>query len=374
MAADYFFAVKSIGQSTCNGRKASTLLGASRHNKRQIQAELGARRHIDPALTAENECIAGPSTPDDVDALARSLMAGAGVAKLRKNCAQAIEMVFSLPPDSRLDSGKYFRDCVAWAGGQFGHSNILSADIHRDEPSSIHCHVLVLPLVGGKMQGSALISKPATRALTKSFFGAVASRYGLRRPSPALAGEKRAMAVGDVLERLEVMADPVTRSALWPTVKRDIERDPAPYLQNLGLVAREPKEKPGRTMAQIFTSTGKGPRREKAHLETPIGFAVSTQKPIGISRHGEKTQTLSCVGIGKKAPPNAQEKTALTMRAHADELELPPINPPRRHLAMAAQTAAIARHRTTAPAPQAVGDEVTREADTDFDVNAWRAA
>lgn len=440
MAADYFFAVKSIGQSTCNGRKASTLLGAARHNKRQIQAEQGTRGNIDPARTSQNEVIAGPATPEEIDALARALMAGAGIAKLRKNCAQAIELVFSLPPGAAIDAREYFQSCAVWAGAQFGPDNILSADIHRDEPASIHCHVLVLPLAGGKMQGSALISKPATRALTKSFFEAVAAQFGLRRPSPALAGEKRAMAARDVLERLGATADPVMRSALWPTVKREIERDPAPYMQNLGLVAREPKRKPGKTMVQIFTGTGKGPRREKVEAETPIGFEEVTQMPIGISKQTEKTQTLSCVGIGKTALPEALAKPATATRHQPGELEHLPTMPERRQLATGAQDAAIAGHATTAPAQQASrrgyahdagtdspqagtgtqtaradrpavalaltadaatrrqvahvaaadatrrhanrappppadrGDRITREADADFDVAAWRAA
>lgn len=355
MAADYFFAVKSIGQSTCNGRKASTLLGAARHNKRQIQAEQGARGNIDPARTAKNESIAGPATPEEIDALARALMAGAGIAKLRKNCAQAIELVFSLPPGADIDVREYFQRCTAWAGEQFGAANILSADIHHDEPASIHCHVLALPLADGKMQGSALISKPATRVLTKSFFEAVAARFGLRRPSPALAGEKRAMAVRDVLARLETMGDPVTRSAIWPTVRRDIEHDPAPYLQNLGLVAREPAGKPGRTMAQIFTSTGKGQRRESDQTGNPIGFGGDARNPIGISKRAPKTQTLSCVGFREKALSESTAQVRARVPCQHVEPDHLAADVERREVAMAAQ-AALGKHRGTAPAPQAMAD------------------
>jgi hypothetical protein len=374
MAADYFFAVKSIGQSTCNGRKASTLLGASRHNKRQIQAEQGARSHIDTTRTPENEVIAGPLTPGEVDALARALMADAGVGKLRKNCAQAIEIVFSLPAATQIDARSYFQRCTDWAGEQFGESNILSSDIHRDEPPSVHCHVLVLPLLNGKMQGSVLISKPATRVLTKSFFEAVAAQFGLRRPSPALAGEKRAMAVRDVLARLETMGDPVTRSALWPTVKRDIEHDPTPYLQNLGLVAREPSRKPQRTMAQIFTNTGKGPRRAEAQSETLIGFQKATETLLGFFNQAEKTQTLSCVGIAKKLQSDVPEKLGTATQYQLSEPEHLRIKLERHQRASVAQGAAIAKRRIKSPSLLLNANEVTREADADFDVTAWSNA
>ena len=57
-------------------------------------------------------------------------------------------------------------------------------------------------------------------------------------------------------------------------------------------------------MVQIFTSTGKGAKRETLHLpkRNPIGIAFQVNKPaqanpIGIQNKGEKHRSLSCVGI-----------------------------------------------------------------------------
>ena len=111
MSDTLFFAVGTIGQSKRAGRKPSTLLGAARHNQRAIQAERGGRRHIDPTRSNLNETIAGPATPDAVVALALALMTAAGVKvdKLRKDHTQAVELLFSLPPDTTIDTGEYFR-------------------------------------------------------------------------------------------------------------------------------------------------------------------------------------------------------------------------------------------------------------------------
>jgi hypothetical protein len=176
-SAVLFFSVGTIGLSTRSGRSPSTLLSAARHNKRAQQRERGSRWHIDAALSYKNENLVGPDTPEGVAALARTMMEAAGVAKLRRDYTQAIELLFSMPPDTPIDTGVYFRRCVDWAGGKFGAGNILSADIHRDE-SAPHCHVLVLPLVAGKMCGSALVAKGETAKLRESFGREVAPLCG----------------------------------------------------------------------------------------------------------------------------------------------------------------------------------------------------
>ena len=130
-------------------------------------------------------------------------MKAAGVGKTRKDAVMGIECVFSLPPDHSLDEVAYFTDCTAWAGSYFAGAEILSADIHRDEAAP-HRHALILPLVDGRMVGSDLFGgKPKLAFMTKHFHENVASRYGLGRAPKRL-----------------------------------------------------------RTMAEIFTSPGKGPRTE----------------------------------------------------------------------------------------------------------------
>ena len=295
MNSDYLFAVGTIGLSKCNGRKPSTLLQAARHNRRAIQAEQGARGHIDPARMVFNETLAGPATPAEVDALAKALMAAAGVdiAKLRRDYTQAIEVLFSLPPDSGIDDGWYFRCCVDWAGQQFGAVNILSADIHRDE-SAPHLHVLVLPLVNNRMVGSAIKGRKETAAMRESFFVNVAKVFGLKKPVGRLMGAARSEAVQAVRHALETRRDGLLQSALREVVNRLIERDPAPFMAALGVAIETARpNKRMRTMAEIFTSPGKGAKT--------IAIEQNLSKTIAIAKERGKHQSLPCVVIGESS-------------------------------------------------------------------------
>lgn len=257
------------------------LLKAARHNRRVIQAEMGATGSIDPTRSALNETLQGPPSADDVARLAKDLMRDAGIGKLRKDAVMGLELVFSLPPDHPGDYRAFFSDCAAWAESQFGGArNILSVDIHRDEAQP-HCHVLVLPLKGRKLAGSEMAgNRHQLLAMQSHFFGAVAARHGLRKAPARLQGANKKAATAATLQKLRETGDPVLGSAVWPTVRAAIENDPAPFLVPLGIVLSAQK-KALRTMAQIFTSKGKG----KAVEAKPIGFA------------GRQSQSLSCVGF-----------------------------------------------------------------------------
>jgi Plasmid recombination enzyme len=272
---------------------------AARHNRREIQAELGADSHIDPARTRLNETLQGAATPDGVAQLAKDLMCGAGIGKLRKDAVLGIEAVFSLPPDTVINDTAYFTDCATWAGAHFGGAqNILSVDIHRDEAAP-HCHVLILPLVDNRMDGSNLIGgKQKMLDMQKQFFEVVASRYGLRKAPARLSGETKQTAAKAVLQKLRETADTALTSKVWATFREAIERDPAPYLMALGLVIDKPK-KAIKTMAAIFTGKGKGGNRQTDNLSNPIGFAMPA-----------KRQTLCSVGFDQKQSPQGNPKVA----------------------------------------------------------------
>ena len=260
---------------------------AARHNKRVIQAEMGATGSIDPTRSSLNETLAGPSSAADVGQLAKDLMTAAGAVKLRKDAVMGLEFVFSLPPGHALDDRAYFTACATWAGVYCGGGqNILSVDIHRDEAAP-HCHVLLLPLIGGRMVGSDLHGgKQKLLALQQDFHAKVAALYGLSKAPARLSGTAKQAASKAVLKKLRETSDGALKSAAWSVIREAVERDPAPFLLALGLeLATQKKQK--RTMAQIFTSIGKG-RATSNH----IGFAPP-----------EKDQTLCSVGFTPKPPP-----------------------------------------------------------------------
>lgn len=265
---------------------------AARHNKRIIQAELGAAGSIDPVRSHLNETLLGPLSAADVGQLAKGLMTAAGVVKLRKDAVMGLEIVFSLPPGHKLDDRRYFTACATWAGASFGGAqNVLSVDIHRDEAAP-HCHVLLLPLIGGRMDGSNLIGgKQKLMALQKDFHLKVAALFGLSKAPARLSGTVKQAGAKAVLQKLREASDGALQSAAWSVIREAVERDPAPFLMALDIELATLK-KPGRTMVQIFTSNGKG----RASSNT-IGFTPP-----------KKEQTLCSVGFGEKPAPQLAPK------------------------------------------------------------------
>ena len=271
----------------------SIIAAAARHNRRAIQAEVGASASIDATRSSLNETLQGPHTADGVAQLASLRIREAGVGKLRKDAVMAIEIIFSLPKDSGLDDRRYFMDCASWAALNFGGpENVLSVDVHRDEAAP-HCHVLILPLVNGKMVGSDMVgNRHRLLEMQLDFHRAVAARYGLRKAPARLAGATKQQAASMVLGSLQRAADGALRSQVWSTIRDTIERDPAPYVMALGIELDAPK-KTLRTMTQIFTSTGKG-------RKNPIGFegrsAPRTLCTVGVAPTPTPTPALQvCV-------------------------------------------------------------------------------
>jgi len=284
----------------------SIILKAARHNKREIQAELGAEGSIDPTRSSLNYSLVGPSTATAVAALAKDLMAAAGVGKLRKDAVLGIEVVSSLPVGHQLDTRAYFADCVAWAEGYFGGAaNILSADVHLDEGAD-HCHILVLPLADCRMDGSNMMGgKAKLLAMQKQFHDTVAKQHGLRKAPARLSGTGKQDAAAMVLKRLRETNDAALQSAVWPSVRDLIESAPEPFLMALGL-SLEPKAKKLKSFVEYVVSTGKGPAREATTRQPKlIGFAEDDGKenPIGfVNQAAIEEQTLCSVGFAKTPP------------------------------------------------------------------------
>lgn len=212
------------------------------------------------------EILHGSDDPLKVAAAARQRRDEAGVKKLRKNQVVALEIMVTLRPHSCHDEAAFFRQSLAWVARHFGGlANVLTAVVHNDE-SAPHIHVLVMPVVGSSMAGSALVGGPGRlRALRSSFESEVCAFHGLSMPAGALRGDQKHKASDAVLSRIDADDDPVRLSGVWLSVQDLIRRDPRPFLRDLGIDQeqfRPPKRL--RTSTQIFTSKGKGPqyRRE----------------------------------------------------------------------------------------------------------------
>ena len=277
------FAVKSIGLSRVHGRKPCTLLEAARHNLREIQAEQGATGRIDPRRTHSNTVLHGPKAAAQVQAQAVTLLVGAGINadKLRRDHCQAIEAVFSLPPDAVIsDPATYFSHCLQWLADAL-RLPVLSAVVHRDE-STFHLHVLLLPLEEGVHVGSAPIGREALKRLRANFFAKVAGPAGLQRTGAKMQGAAKQWAVAAVLRRCEALGLPEANGPLWPVLVAAIQRDPTAAAHALAI---DPKSiAPATAQPQAY----------------PIGIETN---PIGIEKQAQKSQSLSCVGFAAQTPP-----------------------------------------------------------------------
>lgn len=281
---------------------------AARHNRRVIQAELGASGPIDATRSHLNVTLMGPSTADEVAQLAKAKLMAAGITKARKNAVMGVELVFSLPTGHPHDVIAYFTACAQWAGAEFGLDNIISADIHRDEAQD-HAHVLLVPLFEGRLRGSdAVGNKKKLSELQAKFFKDVAAGFGFSKPRARLSGINKAQVTRQVMDRLR--QDPAGKSAAWAVIRDTVERDPMPYALALGIVITDTPNKPAKTMRQIFTSRGKGPRKEK-----PIGF--QSEKPNRVSGSPD-AQTLGLCRESVSPPPPKQAPTASNGLPFAD--------------------------------------------------------
>lgn len=285
---------------------AGRILIAAKHNRRAIQAELGAGGSIDASRCHLNESIAGHASPADVARQADTTMAEAGIGKLRHDAVRALEFVVSLPATTKINVRDFFSAAVVWLARRFGGAdNILCADIHHDEAAP-HLHVIVLPLIGGRMVGSdALGGRAQMQTLQAEFHKDVCEPYGLRRQSSRLTGTVKTQMVAAVIAELKRLRDPSMASAIWPSIRDQVQADPGPAAAILGIdVPAATKVKKLRSMTDIFISKGKGSAKEETtpnRIGVDAAATVNSSNPVGFAATCER-RTLSCVGFAPAAP------------------------------------------------------------------------
>ena len=239
---------------------------SSDHNLRKNYCPYVYASRVLSHQSARIETLHGSDDPLSVAAAARQRRDEAGVKKLRKNQVVALEIMVTLRPGSCHDESAYFQQSLEWVAGNFGGwANVLAAVVHNDEGAP-HMHVLVVPVVGSRMVGSALVGGPGRlRALRSSFNSEVCAAYGLSMPAGALRGDDKHNASSAVLRRIEMNDDPVRLSGVWTTVQDQIRRDPRPFMLDLGIDQEQFRpQRRLRSSTQTFTGKGKGPqyRRE----------------------------------------------------------------------------------------------------------------
>lgn len=195
------------------------ICSAAKHNLRELAAERGMDGHINPDQSHLNRVLCGPDSADGVAAFSRELMDSEGIGELRKDAVRGIELVISLPPTGTIDTDQFFDDALHWAMRHFAVP-VLSAVVHYDE-SAPHMHIILLPLIAGRMNGSDLFGdKAKLKRMQNDFYERVARPYGMSKPPEPkrIPAADRKKLAGQILSAIRVnsalLDQPGLKSAL----------------------------------------------------------------------------------------------------------------------------------------------------------------
>lgn len=246
-------------------------LRAARHNLR----ELALTPNITPGQQHLNLVLLGHQTAEAVNAAYKAQLEAAGIDKLRVDAVRLIEALVSLPVGIHDDKCAYFQAALDWMATEFGSANLLSAVVHKDE-SAQHMHVLIVPLVHGRMQGSDLLGgKAQLRARLARFEQAMqahAAALGLQDHSEmALTAEQMA---GEVIRALQHRKDPMWKSCVAQLLRNCIEH----------LCGREPSIAADRPLVYV----GQHGIRAAEGQQRGLGKEPSVGQSVGLASHSSR--------------------------------------------------------------------------------------
>lgn len=310
-------------------------LRAGRHNLR----ELALTPNIQPGHQHLNRVLLGPSTAQAIDAAYKNQLALAGVGKLRVDAVRLIEALVSLPVGIEDVHGDYFQAALNWLGAEFGSANLLSAVVHNDE-SAQHMHVLIVPLVHGRMQGSDLLGgKAQLRARLARF------EQSMQAPAAALDLQHHAQntltaeqMAGAVIRELQLRKDPMWSSCVAQLLRNCIEDAPQQFYAALAPTlshecsssrrhagtGRRPKRM--KTMAEIFTKpVGKvrGSAAERYRQSEEYRLAHAVVPPVVPSPRAPIREKCSASEHSNLAAPSVKEVACAADQANSATVALP---------------------------------------------------
>lgn len=233
------------------------------HNLRQGNEAHRHRSSIDPRRALMNEVWAGPDRLDVAEALVCNTLESFDLEPKRRDTIMGVEMV--IQPPHGIDLPAFWSECLTWAHGRFEHA--VSAVVHHDQKRP-HMHILALAVSGGRLAGNELTASPNRRHQRRADFMAHMRRVLGLRPD------------------------------------RDV--------------------KPGKTLAELAVSTGKGPktraeaeRRDAALIRSAGDVWQPASVGVGVGGHGGS--------ILAKGNPQAHAKEATPLIAQlsrADKVHL----------------------------------------------------
>jgi len=254
--------IQKLGKDYRIKNDPDILLKAARHNLREITAELhpGSTSHINSKLSHRNRILRGKSTALGVVSDNDRLMLEVNAKVKRVDNIRGVELVFSIPNQFPFDSDACFEDFVLWVESYFPNIPILSAVTHWDE-SMPHVHVILLPLVDGKLQGHVVMgNRSDINKMRESCFEAVGKKYGMELTKR----DKR-----DVAEATAIASDTINTIVTNPELLKDVK------IKNVLVAAIAGNPYP---LAGLVNAT-KHKKRSKPRKQTFVGIMTSAVKP-----------------------------------------------------------------------------------------------
>lgn len=196
------------------------LRDALKHNLRQIPRETAGESHINGSKTPLNKVLWGGDSPNEMaQETIQRIIEGTG-KKLRKNGVVALEVLFSLQVNTKINKEDFFGESLQWLE-DYWRCPIISATVHHDEVNP-HMHVILLPLCEGRMRGASLVGHKIHLAAFKQHHHLEVGRdFGLVQVA-AIPRFKRFMAAANIIKALadqpSLILSPSVKTALMSSL------------------------------------------------------------------------------------------------------------------------------------------------------------
>ena len=264
--ATQFLKMQKLGKDNRIKNDPDIVYKAAKHNLREIKAELhpNSTSRINSKRSYLNTVLRGKSTAAEVVIENEQLMKKANVSVKRIDNIRGVELIFSLPKQFSMDGNACFEDFALWVESYFPQSPIISAVTHWDE-STPHIHVILLPLIDGKLQGHKLMGNlSAIHKMRESCNAIVGTKYGIELQKRETVDHNEnsriaSYALDAICKNPELLKDVEIKAVLTSSIKRDAAKLYKLLQRSNRKQLRKPKAP---TFASIMISKVKPDKRE----------------------------------------------------------------------------------------------------------------
>lgn len=163
--------------------KQTAVRGIQTHDHRERESLTNP--DIDKAKKAENYALVDSDSFNDAIQERLKPVRADSTKALRKDAVVMCQLMItsdndffkSLTPEREKNFFKHAFDFIA---NRYGHGNIISATVHKDEKTP-HMHINLVPIRGGRLIASEIFTREELGNLHTDFYNSVGKNWGLNR-------------------------------------------------------------------------------------------------------------------------------------------------------------------------------------------------